>query len=137
MPRTAKDPNVPVFSFEPNPDKTNLSQTTVNIYKNYLNKITAASYRQSQTDKRKKPILNKKDLIAKSKRVVEIINSLSDSRQAKCGMYSAVFYAVGQKNLSRNKKMSELVEEFRKIYYDDKYKEYLANKAAEAEEVED
>jgi hypothetical protein len=68
--------------------------------------------------------------MAKYKRVVDIINTSSDSRQIKCGMYSAVFYSIGQKNLKRNKKMNNLVEEFRKIYYDDKYKDYLRNKEA-------
>ena len=124
MPRIAKDPDVPLFQFELNPQKSDLSTTTVGIYKNYLNKITAKSYEITKTDKRKKPILNKKDLISKSKQVVDIINSLSDSRQIRCGYYSAVFYATGNKNLSKNKKMNYLTEEFRKIYYDDKYREY-------------
>lgn len=127
MPRIARDPNVPVFEFEPNPQKQ-LSDKTVQIYRNHLNKITEASYQQSLADKRKKVIKTKKDLIAKHTRVVEIILGASESRQTRCGMFSAVFYAVGEKNLNRNKKMKSFVEEFRKIYYDDKYKDYLKKK---------
>ena len=128
MPRVAKDPNVPVFDFQENPEKAALSATTKNIYRNYLNKITAASYDQSLADKRLKVIKNKTDLMSKHKRVVDIINKLAETRQAKCGYYSAVFYAVGTKNLKKNKRMSYLTEEFRKIYFDDKYKDYLAKK---------
>ncbi len=120
--------DTPVFDFQLNPEKSELSQTTLKIYRGNLNKITAASYEQSLKDKRKKPILNKKDLLAKSSRVVDIINSLTDSRASKCAMYSAVFYAVGKKDLEKNKKMNHLVEEFHKVYYDDKYKEYMAKK---------
>lgn len=135
MPRVARDPNVPVFQFEPNPQKQ-LSDKTIQIYRNHLNKITEASYQQSLADKRKKVIQNKKDLLAKSSRVVDIILNSSDSRQTRCGMFSAVFYAVGEKNLNRNKKMKSFVEEFRKIYYDDKYLDYL-NKKEEAVESEE
>lgn len=124
MPRVAKDPNVPLFQFEINPAKADLSATSVGIYKNHLNKITAASYAATQNDKRKKPILNKKDLLAKSKQVVDIINSLADTREKKCVFYSAVFYAIGNKNLSKNKKMNYLVEQFRLVYNDDKYRAY-------------
>jgi hypothetical protein len=136
MPRVKQDPSIPVFEFVANPDKSELSANTVNIYRSYLNKITAASYKQSLADKRKKVIKNKKDLMSKYQRVVDIINSSSDSRQIKCGMYSAVFYAIGQKNLNRNKKMKNLVEEFRKVYYDDKYKDYLQKKA-ESKDAQD
>ena len=128
MPRVAKDPSIPVFEFEINPEKSELASTTVNIYRSNLNKITAASYQQSLIDKRKKVIKNKKDLLAKYKRVLDIINSLAETRQTKCVMFSAVFYAVGSKNLKKNKKMSVLTDEFRKVYFDDKYKEYLAKK---------
>jgi hypothetical protein len=62
-------------------------------------------------------------------RVIDIINTIGESRQTKCGLYSAVFYAIGSKNLKKNKKMSVLTDEFRKIYFDDKYKEFLAKKA--------
>lgn len=137
MPRTKSDPSVPKFDFVPNPEKSELSATTVNIYRNYLNKITEASYKQSQADKRKKPILNKKDLLTKNKRVVDIINSLTDNRQIKCGYYSAVFYAVGSKNLKTNKKMSYITEEFRKIYYDDKYREYQKKVVEDDDQDED
>ena len=128
MPRVARDPNVPVFEFEVSPTK-DLSEKTVQIYRNHLNKITEASYQQSLADKRKKVIKTKKDLVAKQARVVEIILNASESRQTRCGMFSAVFYAVGEKNLNRNKKMKSFVEEFRKIYYDDKYLDYLKKKA--------
>lgn len=128
MPRVAKDPSIPVFDFELNPEKSNLSATTVSIYRNNLNKITAASYQQSLTDKRKKVIKNKKDLLAKNTRVLDIINTIAETRQTKCVLFSAVFYAIGSKNLKRNKKMSVLTDEFRKVYFDDKYKEYLAKK---------
>lgn len=132
MPRIAKDPSVPIFDFQLNPDKSTLSTTTVNIYKSYLNKITAASYKQSLIDKRKKPIINKNHLLAKGVQVVSIINTLAENRQAKCGYYSAVFYAIGKKNLKRNKKMSYITEEFRKIYNNDEYEAYKAKKAEEA-----
>lgn len=128
MPRVARDPNVPVFEFETNPEKQ-LSDKTVQIYRNHLNKITEASYKQSLADKRKKVIKTKKDLVAKHGRVVDIILNASESRQTRCGMFSAVFYAVGEKNLNRNKKMKSFVEEFRKIYYDSSYKDYLKKKA--------
>ena len=130
MPRVARDPNVPVFEFEMNPNKQ-LSDKTIQIYRNHLNKITEASYRESLTDKRKKIIKNKKDLLAKQARVVEIILKATESRQTRCGMFSAVFYAVGEKNLNRNKKMKNLVDEFRKIYYDEKYSEYIDKKLQE------
>lgn len=128
MPR---DPDTPVFQFELNPEKE-LSATTLKIYRAGLNKITAASYEQSLKDKRKKPIMNKKDLLAKNTQVINIINGLSESRATKCALYSAVFYAVGTKNLKKNKKMNTIVEEFRKVYDDDKYKEYKAKKAMDA-----
>ena len=124
MPRVKQDPLVPKFDFQLNPLKADLSARTIENYKNHLNKITGASYALTKTDKRKKPIVNKKDLLAKSKQVVDIINSLTDNRQAKCYYYSAVFYAIGNKNLKTNKKMAYLTEEFRKIYYDEKYREY-------------
>lgn len=127
MPRVARDPNIPVFEFEVNPQKQ-LSEKTVQIYRNHLNRITEASYQQSLADKRKKVIKSKKDLVAKQSRVVDIILAASESRQTRCGMFSAVFYAVGEKNLNRNKKMKSFVEEFRKIYYDDKYLDYLKKK---------
>lgn len=135
MPR---DPDTPVFQFELNPEKE-LSATTLKIYRSSLNKITAASYQDSLKDKRKKPILNKKDLLTKNKQVVDIINGLTESRATKCALYSAVFYVVGTKNLKKNKKYSYIVEEFRKVYDDDKYKEYKAKKAAEdsVEEVDE
>lgn len=132
MPRVAKDPSIPVFDFQENPEKT-ISAATMNIYRGYLNKITAASYQQSLTDKRKKVIKNKTDLLAKHKRVVDIINSIGTNRQALCGLYSAVFYAVGSKNLKKNKRMALLTEEFRKIYNDDTYKAYKERKAAEVD----
>lgn len=127
MPKVARDPTIPVFEFELNPDKQ-LSDKTISIYRNHLNKITEASYQQSLADKRKKVIKNKKDLVAKQARVVDIILNASESRQTRCGMFSAVFYVVGQKNLNRNKKMKSFVDEFHKVYYDDKYKEYLRAK---------
>ena len=134
MPRTAKDPSIPVFDFQLNPEKPNLSATTINIYKTNLNKITEASHKQSLIDKRKKVIKDKKDLIAKYKRVIDIINEINgDNRAKKCAMYSAVFYAIGSKNLNRNKKMSGLVDAFRAVYYDDKYREVLQKKAEEDE----
>jgi hypothetical protein len=135
MPRIAKDPSIPLFHFELNPEKPNLSTTTVNIYRTNLNKITAKSYEQSLTDKRKKPILNKKDLLTKSPRVISIINEIGeDNRAKKCALYSAVFYAVGSKNLKRNKKMSTIVEAFRAVYNDDKYQDYKQKKV-EADEM--
>ena len=124
----------PTFDFQLNPEKTELSQNTIKIYRSNLNKITAASYEASLKDKRKKPILNKKDLISKNKQVVDIINKLAESRAAKCALYSAVFYAVGTKNLKKNKKMNYIVEEFRKIYNDKSYEEYKAKKAQESSE---
>lgn len=117
-----KDSNTPVFDFQLNPDKSELAASTLKLYRGNLNKITAASYEQSLKDKRKKPILNKKDLLTKHKQVVNLINSMTDSRASKCALYSAVFYAVGKKDLEKNKKMNYLVEEFRKIYYTDEYK---------------
>ena len=132
MPRVARDPSVPLFDFQPNPEKTELSPVSVNIYKGYLNKITEESYKESLADKRKKPILNKKDLMTKITRVIAIIKRLGDGKRQKlCGLYSAVFYAIGSKNLKKNKKMNLLVDEFRTIYNDDKYREYKAKKAEE------
>jgi len=132
MPRVARDPSVPLFDFQPNPEKTELSPVSVNIYKGYLNKITEESYRESLADKRKKPILNKKDLMTKINRLIPIIKRIGDgNRQKLCGLYSAVFYAIGSKNLKKNKKMNLLVDEFRTIYNDDKYREYKAKKAEE------
>jgi len=132
MPRVARDPSVPLFDFQPNPEKSELSPVSVNIYKGYLNKITEESYRESLADKRKKPILNKKDLMTKMNRLIPIIKRLGDgNRQKLCGLYSAVFYAVGAKDLKKNKKMNKLVEEFRAIYDDDAYKAYKAKKAQE------
>ena len=128
MPR---DPTTPVFQFELNPEKAELSANTVKIYRSSLNKITAASYEASLKDKRKKPILNKKDLLTKNKQVVDIINGLTESRATKCALYSAVFYAVGTKNLKKNKKMEYIVEEFRKIYNDESYAAYRAKKESE------
>lgn len=133
MSNTPVDPK-PTFDFELNPEKTELSQNTIKIYRSNLNKITAASYEASLKDKRKKPILNKKDLVSKNKQVVDIINNLSESRATKCALYSAVFYAVGTKNLKKNKKMNYIVEEFRKIYNDKSYEEYKAKKAQESSE---
>ena len=130
-----KDPNVPLFAFELNPDKSELAASTIKMYRMSLNKITKASYELGLKDKRKKPILNKKDLLAKNKQVVDIINSLTESRATKCMLYSAVFYAVGAKNLKKNKKMNYIVEEFRKIYNDDSYASYKAKKA-EADEAD-
>lgn len=135
MPKVKADPSVPVFEFEPNPDKPDLSATTLNIYKNCLNKITADSYKQSLADKRKKPLVNKKQLLAKGSRVVDIINRLAETRQAKCQMYSAVFYAIGKKNLNKNKKMSYLTDEFRKIYNTPEYEEYKRKKATDAQDT--
>jgi hypothetical protein len=132
MPRVARDPSVPLFDFQPNPEKPELSPVSVNIYKGYLNKITEESYRESLADKRKKPILNKKDLMTKINRLIPIIKRIGDgNRQKLCGLYSAVFYAIGSKNLKKNKKMNLLVDEFRTIYNDDKYREYKAKKAEE------
>lgn len=130
----SRDPDTPVFDFQLNPEKT-LTASTLKIYRGSLNKITAASYEQSLKDKRKKPILNKKDLLAKNKQVVDIINSLTESRATKCALYSAVFYAVGTKNLTKNKKYSHIVDEFRKIYNDSTYEAYKAKKA-EADEAD-
>ena len=136
MPRTKADPSIPVFDFQLNPEKKELSPATINIYKGALYKITKASYEKSLTDKRKKPIVNKKNILEKATQVVEIINTLSGGeRQKQCVLYSAVFYAVGSKNLTRNKKMSYLVEEFRKIYNDETYKAYKEKKAAAEESL--
>lgn len=134
MPRIARDPTIPLFQFEINPQKSELVKRTVDNYKNHLNKITAKSYEISQNiDKRKKPILNKKDLLAKANQVIDIINSLTDSRETKCVYYSAVFYAIGHKNLKKNKKMDLLVQSFRVIYNDDKYRAYQEKVVAEEE----
>lgn len=130
MPR---DPSVPVFDFQPNPDKPELSASTLKVYRNNLNKITATSYDQSLKDKRKKPIVKKADLLKNPPRLIGIIDTLShDNRATKCAMYSAVFYAVGKKNLQRNKKYNQIVEAFRVAYNDDTYKEYKAKKAMES-----
>jgi hypothetical protein len=134
MPRTPIDPTIPTFQFELNPEKSELSQNTLKMYKTYLNKITKVSYQESLRDKRKKPITSKKDLLSKNKEVVNIINSLTDSRQSKCGFYSAVFYAVGKKDLEKNPKYKYIVEEFRKIYNTPEYEEYKAKKAHESSE---
>jgi hypothetical protein len=131
-----RDPNAPVFDFQLNPEKAELSATTLKIYRGNLNKIAAASYAKSLTDKRKKPIMNKKDLLTKHKQVVDIINEVGDSRASKCALYSAVFYAVGKKDLAKNKKMGNLVDEFHKIYYNDDYKEYLEKQKALKKEDE-
>jgi len=131
MPRLPKDPSVPLFAFELNPEKAELSAASVNIYKSALNKITAESYRQSLNDRRKKPILTKAALMSKPARVVEIINLLGKDRQQKCVLYSAVFYAVGKKNITRNKKYNIIVEAFRAIYNNDEYKAYKDKKATE------
>jgi hypothetical protein len=131
MPRRPADPSVPTFTFELNPEKSQLSQTTLTIYRNNLNKITAASHEQRLKDKRKKPILTKTDLLKNPARVIAIINSLTETRATKCAMYSAVFYAVGKKNLLRNKKMSVLVEAFRSVYNDEGYTAYKAKKQSE------
>jgi hypothetical protein len=134
MPRVSRDPDVPVFDFQLNPEKPDLATTTVGIYKNHLNKIAEVSYKESLTDKRKKPIVNSKQLLAKSSRVIDIINEQAkDNRAKKCAMFSAVFYAVGSKNLKRNKKMNAIVEAFRAVYNDDKYQEYKQRKADEDE----
>lgn len=134
MPTIPVDPNVPTFDFQLNPEKSELSQNTIKMYKTYLNKITKVSYQESLQDKRKKPITTKKDLMAKNKEVVSIINSLTDSRQSKCGYYSAVFYAIGNKDLDKNPKYKYIVEEFRKVYNDKTYQEYKAKKAQESSE---
>lgn len=126
-----KDPNTPVFDFKLNPDKSELSASTVKIYRTNLNRITAASYERSLTDKRKKPILTTKHLLAKGPLVVSIINSLTESRATKCALYSAVFYAIGRKNLTKNKKMAFLVSEFRKVYNDESYEAYKVKKQSE------
>ena len=131
MPRIARNPDIPVFEFELNPEKE-LSESTLKIYKANLNKITAASYEQSQQDKRKKPLVKKADLLKNPSRLIAIINSIGkENRATKCALYSAVFYVVGKKNLKRNKKYNLIVDAFREVYNDDKYKEYKAKKAEE------
>ena len=131
-----QDPSIPAFQFETNPEKSELSPNTIKMYKTHLNKITAASYLSSQADKRKTPILNKKDLLQKNKEVVSIINSLTDNRQTKCGLYSAVFYAIGKKDLTKNSKYNYIVEEFRKVYNDKSYQEYKEKKAQESSNIQ-
>jgi hypothetical protein len=134
MPRVSRDPDVPVFDFQLNPEKPDLATSTVGVYKSHLNKIAEVSYKQSLTDKRKKPIVNSKQLLAKSSRVIDIINEQAkDNRAKKCAMFSAVFYAVGSKNLNRNKKMNKIVEAFRAVYNDATYAEYKQRKAEEDE----
>jgi hypothetical protein len=134
MPRPPRDPSVPLFAFELNPEKAELSAATVNIYKSALNKITAESYQQSLLDKRKKPILTKAALVSKPSRVVSIINTIGKDRQQKCVLFSAVFYAVGKKNITRNKKYNIIVEAFRDVYNNDEYKAYKEKKASEGTE---
>ena len=135
MPKSARDPDAPVFDFQLNPEKPDLAASSVAIYRGYLNKIAEVSYQQSLQDKRKKPILNKKDLLAKSGRVIDIINNLGgDSRPRKCAMFSAVFYAIGRKDLKKNKNMLKITEAFRAIYNDKNYQDYK-DKKAEADEA--
>lgn len=123
MPRRKIDPSTPVFEFETNPDKE-LAPRTLDNYKNYLNRIAELSYKAHQTDK--SPVIkNKTDLLQHPSLVVKLIKAHTDKRITLCGLYSAIFYALGHQDYQKDSRGKLYLDEFRKVYYDENYMKIL------------
>lgn len=124
MPRRKIDPSVPVFDFQLNPEKE-LAARTLDNYKNYLNRISELSYVAHQSNPSIKIIKDKADLLANAHQVVKLIKEFTDKRITLCGLYSAIFYALGHQDYQKDSRGKHYLDEFRKVYYDKDYQDYL------------
>ena len=124
MPRVKRDPQIPVFDFQTNPEKT-LAATTLQSYKKHLNKITELSYLAHTHDAKNPIINNKSDLLDNAEYVVGLIKNYTEKRLVLCGIYSSVFYSLGRQNLDEDNRAAPYVSAFQKNYYTDTYKQKL------------
>ena len=120
MPRVKRDPQIPVFDFQSNPEKT-LAATTLQGYKKHLNKITELSYSAHQNDNKNPIINNKSDLLDNAEYVVGLIKTHTEKRLVLCGIYSAIFYSIGRQNLDDDTRAKPYVSAFQKSYYTPEY----------------
>lgn len=131
MPRV-RNPNLPVFDFQLNPNKPNLSKTTLKNYKNQLNKLVLLSHEANQKDSAFPVLTTKEVLLSNAERVATLIDTV-DNRMTRCAMYSAVFYAIGRQDLDKDATALPLVQGFRRTYYTP---EYLQKRKEQGEIIE-
>jgi hypothetical protein len=115
---------IPRFDFITNPEKT-LKPFTVRNYKNQLNKITKLSHLANEKDSSHPVILNKDHLLEHSNYVVSLIQENITNKQMLCVTYSAIFYALGRQDFTKDNRAEIFTLEFRKSYYTEQYKEKL------------
>ena len=127
MPRVKRDPQIPVFDFQKNPDKE-LAATTLQSYKKHLNKITELSYAAHTQDAKNPIINNKSDLLDNAEYVVGLIKNYTEKRLVLCGIYSSVFYSLGRQNLDEDNRAAPYVSAFQKNYYTPDYLKKLEEK---------
>jgi hypothetical protein len=132
MPRVKKNPEIPLFDFQTNPEKT-LAASTIQSYKKHLNKITELTYLAHQSDSSKPIISTKSDLLNNAEYVSKVIQDQTDKRLVLCGIYSAVFYSLGRQNLDADPRSKPYVSNFQKSYYTPEYLKKIEEKKKEAE----
>jgi len=116
--------NIPQFEFTVNSEK-DLAALTLRNYKRQLNKITKISYLENEKDTSYPVVLNKQDLLRYSSYVTNLIRENITNRQMLCVTYSAIFYALGRQDFTKDPRGEIYTLEFRKVYYSDEYKEKL------------
>lgn len=112
------------FEFQERTDKT-LSKATLANYKRFLNEIYSIALQKHQEDETKVTIKNKDDLLNHADYVISIIKEITTDRMKICGIFSAIFYVLGRQDFNQDKRGEAYTLEFRKSYYDKKYKEKL------------
>jgi len=116
--------NIPQFEFTINSEKS-LADLTLRNYKRQLNKITKISFLENEKESSNPVVLNKEDLLRYSSYVSNIIKENITNRQMLCVTYSAIFYALGRQDFTKDPRGEIFTLEFRKVYYSDDYKEKL------------
>ena len=116
--------NIPQFEFTINSEKE-LAPLTIRNYKRQLNKITKLSHLANEKDSSHPVILNKDQLLQHSNYVVSLIRENITHKQMLCVTYSAIFYALGRQDFTKDNRAEIFTLEFRKSYYTEQYKEKL------------
>lgn len=128
MPRVKRNPEVPLFNFETNPEKT-LAASTVASYKKHLNKITELSYSANKENDKNPVVANKTDLMNHPEYVLGLVKGLTDNRLQLCGIYSAIFYSIGRQELDKDNRAEPYVKAFQSQYYTAAYQQKLIDQA--------
>lgn len=116
MPRPRKNPDAPTFDFKMNPEKE-LAKTTLNNYKNVLNRLAEYSGIEHELDASKPIIKTKEDLLSYPNYVLALINKYIDKRLTKTTTLASIFYIIGRQDDEKH----PYVAEFRRLYYTPDY----------------